>query len=176
MGRTSLVVLDSNCLSYLLDGIYTITGPTGPVADQQIALVRIMLYDEWGLFVTPTVVDECERIRNNARAAVHDSWLSTLITEMQPINSLIVSSRGTQLLQWHNDPDDCRIVAECEDAGIRVVLTYDRPFIGHLRSRTVVKVLRPTEYWESLGIPKGSGPQTSPHDTNPLASLDWWRW
>src|SRR5690606_8581465 len=140
MGNRSLVVLDSNCLSYLLDGIYTITGPNGHLAAQQLALVRTMFYDEWGFYVTSTVVQECGRIRDNVRAALHSSWLSTLITETQPINPARTTARAIQLQQWHADPDDCRIVAESEDAGIRVVLTYDGDFIARLSDRTVVKL------------------------------------
>lgn len=176
MGNNSLVVLDSNCLSYLLDGIYSTTGPTGPLADEQLALVRIMFYDEWGLYVTPTVVTECGRIRDNVRAEIHSSWLSTLIAETQPINPTAISARTTMLQQWHSDPDDCRIVAECEDASIRVTLTYDDDFISRLSARTVVKLQRPSEYWAVLGIPKGANPQTRPHDTNPLAAMTWWKW
>jgi hypothetical protein len=99
MGNHSLLVLDSNCLSYLLDGIYSITGPTGPLAGEQLALVRVMFYDEWGLYVTPTVVTECGRIRDNVRAAIHASWLSTLITETQPIDPAAISARATMLQQ-----------------------------------------------------------------------------
>jgi hypothetical protein len=49
---TSRVALDSNCLSYLLDGIYAVTGPIGDLAEEQLALVRTMFYDEWPFYVT----------------------------------------------------------------------------------------------------------------------------
>lgn len=176
MGTSSLVVLDSNCLSYLLDGLYTVAGPTGSLADQQLALVRIMLYDEWGFYVTPKVVKECGRIRDNVRAALHESWLSTLISETQPIEPSTILARATHLQQWHGDPDDCRIVAKCEDASVPVLLTYDNDFIAHLRGQTTVSLMRPTEYWKSLNIAKGTKPRTQPHDTNPLSTLKWWRW
>ena len=97
MGSSSLVVLDSNCLSYLLDGVHSLARSTGKLADQQLALVRIMLYDEWGLYVTPTVVMECERIRDDVRSALHESWLSTLITETQPIDPSKILARATEL-------------------------------------------------------------------------------
>jgi len=178
MGNRSRVVLDSNCLSYLVDALNA--GSPPDTADllgvQKLALARIMFYDEWGLYVTPGVTDECARIRNVGRAELHTSWLDSIFTEVQPRNSSAILSRTAQLLTYHNDSDDCRILAESEDASARVLLTYDDKFISRLSAQTNVRLMRAADYWIGLNIPKGAQPETTPHAKNPLSSARWWRW
>lgn len=178
MGKSSLVALDSNCLSYLLDALNAgeAPKPDDPLREQKLALVRVMLYDEWGLYVAPRVTEECARIRNTSRAALHASWLGSIFSEVQPIDAVCIAARANELSVQHADIDDCRVLAECEDAGISVLLTYDGELISRLSRQTSVRLLRPVEYWSSLGIAKKASPQTVPHATNPLALARWWRW
>jgi hypothetical protein len=178
MGNDARVALDSNCLSYLIDALSQGHEPTqdDPLREQRLALVRIMLYDEWGLYVTPMTVIECERIRSLARAQLHDSWLSSIFSELQPLDRPAIEARTLELLAHHPDADDCRVVAECEGAGIRVLLTYDYDLIENLGSRTSVRLLRPVEYWTDLKVERGAAPQSMPAHGNPLASAIWWRW
>lgn len=168
--------MDSQCLSYLIDAIEGLDEPTDALADQRVALFRTYLYREGGLFITPTVKVECERIRDVDRAAIHKSWISTFFGETQPINQPRIDVRTAELEAFHHDSDDCRILAEAEDAGLTVLLSFDSAFILRLRGKTNVVLLRPLDYWLSLRIPKGSGPVTVPHHTNPLTARTWWRW
>lgn len=178
MGRSSLVALDSNCLSYLIDALHAGDAPTqdDSLAPQKLALVRIMLYDEWGPYVTPQVTKECARIRNITRAELHASWLSSIFMEAQPINLTHIEARTAELLSTHAGEGDCRMLAEAEDAELKVLLTYDGDFISRLSNATAVKLLHPTAYWAGLNIAKGAKPQTLPHHTNPLSAMRWWRW
>lgn len=178
MGKSSLVALDSNCLSYLLDAVNASEAPMqdDPLREQKLALVRVMLYDEWGLYVAPRVTEECVRIRNTSRAALHASWLNSIFSEVQPIKPASIAARANELLAHHADIDDCCVLAECEDAGIRVLLTHDDELISRLSRYTGIQLLRPAEYWSNLGIAKGVRPQTVPHVTNPLALVRWWHW
>jgi hypothetical protein len=107
---------------------------------------------------------------------MHASWLDSLVDEPQPIDSKRIAARANAFLVWHGDEDDCQILAECEDAELRRLLTYDGRFISRLGRHTAVKLLRPTEYWAALAIRRGARPQTIPARGNPLESLTWWRW
>jgi predicted nucleic-acid-binding protein len=149
---------------------------TDSLADQKKALVRVFLYDRWGLYVTPTVVVECAAIRNVARAELHASWLNTLFAETTIINVAAVDARARALQAHHSGANDCRIVAEAEDAGVTVMLTFDDDMIARLTPHTSLRLVRPLDYWNSLGIAPGSQPATSPHATNPLLQQTWWRW
>jgi hypothetical protein len=177
MSKGTLVALDSNCYSYLLDAL---EAGEEPKADDKLrvqkqALVRTMLYDEWGLYLPTEVVKECGNIPNQKRAALHKSW-QVLFTEIQPINPSHIDTRANELLRLHKGDKDCRIVAECEDTGILVLLTYDGTFISKLGGNTHVRVVRPSEYWTGLNIAQGTEPKTLPGNGNPLEQARWWRW
>jgi hypothetical protein len=178
LGRTSRVALDSNCLSYLVDALNA--GAAPPDSDnlkaEKVALVRIMLYDEWGLYVTPEVTKECSRIRNISRAQLHASWLNSIFTEVRPTNPARIDARAAELLNKHTGKADCRILAEVEDSSLKCLMTYDGHFISALSGSTSVKLIPPTTYWASLNLPRGTNPRTLPHETNPLLSMRWWRW
>ena len=167
--------LDSNCYTYLIDTMQSLQEPTDPLAEQRIALFRVFLYRSEGLFLTPTVRREFEAIPSPGRATHHANW-TTLFPETQPIDQTRINTRATELGQFHRDEGDCRIVAEAEDAGLRVMLTFDSGFIANLSSNTVVALLRPLDFWNSLDIPKGSAPATKPRFDNPQSQQTWWRW
>lgn len=176
MAKHSNVSLDSQCLSYLIDAMADIREPTDALAPQRLALFRSYLYRPGGLVTTPTVMVECRRIRDAARAEFHESWIHTLFGEAQPIDPAQIDARTTQLLDFHSDPDDCQILAETEDAGLTTLLSFDFDFISHLADKTTVNLLRPNDFWQSLKIPRGAHPVNVPHHTNPLAQVSWWRW
>ncbi len=89
--------------------------PTDGLAEQRIALFGTFLYREGGLFITPTVRSEYQRIPDSARAAFHEE-MTTLFPEIQPIKPLLIDPRVANFKTLHNDIDDCRILAEsaCE--------------------------------------------------------------
>jgi len=171
----SNIGLDSNCYTYLIDAMASPSAPRDALADQRIALFRVFLYRPGGLYLTPTVRKEFEAIRSPDRAAHHQSW-TTLFPETQPIDKAGIDARTSDLERSHGDPGDCRIVAEAEDASLTCILTFDSAFIDNLSSHTKMKLQRPLDFWNSLGIAKGVTPATVPSDDNPLSRETWWRW
>jgi hypothetical protein len=71
MSRGATVGVDSQCLSYLIDALQGIENPRGPLAAEQIVLVRIFLYTRCGPAVTPMVVNETAQIRSVERSKLH---------------------------------------------------------------------------------------------------------
>ena len=73
--------------------------------------------------------------------------------------------------------NDCLILAEAKDLGLDVLLSYDSDILKRLASvEKEVVLIRPSDYWNSLGVPRGADLQTVPHNTNPLSQKTWWRW
>ena len=99
-----------------------------------------------------------------------------LFPETQSINPAQISARTRELLSFHADENDCRIVAEAEDASLDAVLTFDERLVARLAAQTNFVLIRPAEYWGRLGIPRGTSPTTVPRNDNPMAAATWWRW
>jgi len=168
--------IDSQCLSYIIDAFAGITAPVDSLAAQKIALVRLYFYLPGALWVTPTVVAECEKIRDCRRAELHASFVRVLFGEMLLRNESLVIAKTSLFKKYHRGDNDCAIVAEAEDVGHSVLLSFDSDLIRHLAPQTSVSLMRPLEYWDSLAVPRGKSADKVPHSTNPLASQDWWRW
>jgi predicted nucleic acid-binding protein len=127
--------------------------------------------------VTETVVSEYASIRDDGRRRLHDEFVAALFLEPEVRSRATVNARVAQLLQFHDDESDRRILAEAEDLDLDALLTYDRKFLKNLRSRSQrVVLLTPTEHWKALSIPIGTPPVYVPHPTNPLSQQSWWRW
>ena len=171
------VGLDSNCLSYLLDGIAGISEPIDPLASEKKALLRSWFYLPKTFILTETVISEVARIRNLERREFHEGFVRTLFCDY-PVRTLsVVQARAMQLEIVHPKPSDCRILAETEELRLDILLTYDHHFRKRLASASSkVSVMTPSSYWASLNIPKGAPPKTVPHHTNPLSQQSWWRW
>jgi hypothetical protein len=172
------VGIDSQCLSYLLDAIAGIGEPTDRLADERKALIRVWFYTPETYFVTSTVVEECEKIRNAERRAFHRSFIDTLFADPPIQDSKFIKVRASALLLAHPDKtSDCRVLAESEEMGLNVLLSYDQQFLRRLeKASPSVRLITPSAYWASLGIPCGAKPCTVPHHTNPLSTQTWWRW
>lgn len=175
MSNQAHVGLDSQCYTYLIDVMSMLNEPTDDLAEQRIALFRVFLYRGGGLFISPTVRTEYQRIPSNERAAFHEEW-TTLFPDTQPINASRIDSRTIELQANHPDVDDCRILAEAEDARLSVLLSFDSKFISRLGGSTAVSIVRPLDYWSSLKIPRGSIPATAPRLDNPMGTQTWWKW
>lgn len=169
------VGLDSQCYTYLIDAMSITTTPTDSLAEQKIALFRTFLYGTGVFHLVPTVRKEFEKIRQEDRRSHHDDWTS-LLAETTVINQIGVDARVKELMQFHASEGDATILAEAEDADLAVLLTFDSKFISRLSLHTQVSLLRPTEFWESLQVPKGANPITRPHPTNEIAAQTWWQW
>ena len=169
--------VDSQCLSYLLDAINDVLEPTDALADERKALIRIWFYQPGPYFVTQTVVNECRRIKNAERKAFHQSFIDSLFANPPNRDNKLIENRTKEFFLLHPYLSDCRILAESEEIGLNVLLTYDRKFMRRLsQSSSLVRLITPSEYWTGLYLPLGSRPLTVPHQTNPLSLQTWWRW
>lgn len=177
MKITNGVGIDAQCASYLIDAMTGITAPSGNLAYEKMALLRSYLYIDTTLWVTPTVRSECQRIRDQQRRELHDSFISVLFGEWPITDAAAVQSRAQALERDHSGKADCRIFAEAEQVGMRWFLSYDEKFTSRLRGKSsTLCLLKPSEYWVRLAIPSGAAPRKAPHATNPLSREAWWRW
>jgi hypothetical protein len=177
--RGPQIGLDSQCLSYLLDAITGIEEPTGRLAPEKKALLRSWFYrpGNFAFTLTATVVAEVRAIPNAARRELHESFIRTLFLDYPVRDNLAVQARADRFAIAHPRSRDCRVLAESEELGLDLVLTYDHDFWKRLRyASPTTKLVKPSEYWSSRGVPAGVSPQTVPHPTNPLSSQSWWRW
>lgn len=174
---TKHIGLNSQCLSYLLDGIAGITEPLGALAKEKKALLRIWFYQHGTFILGETVISEVAKIRNLDRREFHQGFVRTLFLDYPVRDLATVEARAAHFHQTHPKPDDCRILAEAEELKLDFLLTYDHDFWKRLSTTSLTTKLRkPSTYWSSLGIQKGTAPITAPHPTNPLSQQSWWRW
>lgn len=68
---TKHIGLDSQCLSYLLDGIAGITEPLDALAKEKKAILRIWFYQPGSFILGETVISEVAKIRNLDRREFH---------------------------------------------------------------------------------------------------------
>jgi hypothetical protein len=88
-----------------------------------------------------------------------------------------VQNRAELFQSEHPKLNDCRVLAEAEELGLDVMLTYDNKFWKRLQNSSATTMLvKPSTYWAGLGVPRGAQPKTLPDHTNPLSSQSWWRW
>lgn len=175
--NTKIIGIDSQCVSYLIDAMQNVEEPRGNLAPEKIALFRTYLYTPGTLYVTPTVTKECAAIRNTEQNELHKSYILTLIGESQIQNQINIESRVQELEIYHNGKNDCRILAEAEEAEYCVLLSYDNNFLSRLKAiSSSVQLYRPSEYWSHLNIERGAKPDKIPHKTNPMFLQTWWKW
>jgi hypothetical protein len=169
--------LDSQCLSYLLDGIAGISEPIDSLAEEKKALLRSWFYKPGTFILTETVISEVSKIRNIDRREFHESFIRTLFLDYPVRNLTAVQARAAQFEVSHPEPSDCRILAEAEELRLDFMLTYDHNFWKRLsNASSTMKLIKPSAYWTTLGIAKGAKPVTVPHHTNPLSQQSWWHW
>lgn len=169
------VALDSNCLSYIIDALTGVEQPKDALAAQKVALVRLWMYKPGTLWTLPTVKKEFERISDPVRRANHLSWTSVHFGVYPLTDPAGVDRRAASLRELHADDDDRHVLAEAEDIGAKVLLTFDTAFIDHLGAQAKLQLVRPAEFWTALAIPAGTKPSKIPWPDNPLASQTWWK-
>jgi hypothetical protein len=176
MKSAAEIGLDSQCLSYLLDAFEGVGPPTGDLAEQKLALVRLFLYTPGTLWITPTVEREFLRIRDPKRRSNHVSWTNVHFG-VRPISDPdAVRRRALHLADLHPDEDDCLVLAEAEQIGLSTLLSFDFDFVRRLSPGTELALTRPAHFWESLAVAKDSRPDKVPAAGNPLGQQTWWRW
>lgn len=154
-----------------------VSEPTDALTCERKALIRLYLYLPGTLYVTPTVLNECAKIRQTDRRELHASFCNVLFDEVLVKEENEVQSLAERYSANHSGANDCRILAEAVHGGLRALATYDGDFISHLRSKENTLVLdKPSAIWESMNIPRGAKPEKLPHHTNPLSREKWWKW
>lgn len=172
------VGVDSNVLSYLVEALASEYDPSvdhSSLKSERIAIVRMYFYKALSYYVTSTVRFEYQRIRSTVRRDLHDRLCQFLLLDPWSLNQTAHHKRTSDLLAHHNDRDDCSIVAEAESMGLQALLTCDGDLITHLGPLTSVVIIRPSDYWKSIGIRPGVRPLIAPALSNPLSTLNWWR-
>ena len=175
------VGVDSDAMTFLVEamshGYVPATDPSS-VSAERVAMLRVFLYSTDSLYITPTVRKQYEYIANNPRRGFHwDVDRFFLVEAFGNADPPSIDARVAYLRTLHSGDGDCRIAAEAELAGLRLLLSRDEKFAkrlnGALRPLTVV---RPSEYWTALAVPRGTRPRFTPAPANPLSAADWWRW
>jgi hypothetical protein len=178
MQKGAMVGVDSNALSYLVGALASTYDPSldqSALNPERIAIVRIYFYKGSPYCVTPTVRAEYQRIGETISRDSHDRLCQFLLLDPWSLNQVLVDNRTSVLLANHSDPDDCSIIAEAELMGLQVLLTCDSDMTKHLRPLTSLLIMKPSDYWNSLGIQPGVQPAIVPAPSNPLSTLNWWR-
>lgn len=179
--------IDSNLHGYLVDAILPKYDPASEecnFASELIAVFRCFIYAGQSFYITPTVEKEYLKIPDNkikcgteiklAHKRLHDLMLLDLCPAPDPAD---VDRLKQDYLPYHNKENDCKILTEAEIGKINVLLTNDDTFYKRIHKRTKsIKLMKATEFWDSLKIPKGSRSKNKPREDNPLYNKDWWRW
>lgn len=177
MATCCLVCADSNAMTYLVEAMTNVSRPTGDVAAEKMALLRIYLYRSDVLYLSQSVEWEYQQIKDGKRKQDHKQIADILLGEIRSVDSNAIEARATEYLVYHRRQKDCRVLSECELGGGDVLLTYDQDFLKRLRGKTKkIQLCAPSEYWSRLAVPKGVRPMTLPHSSNPLSREAWWVW
>jgi len=185
-GTELKVGVDSMALTYLVLAMQPSYDPAMDderLAEERIAIFRLYLHTVETFFVPPTVLKEYQPIRDSEWREQHRGICEVLLFDYPwKVEEQAVDQRKEFYLKFHNKEKDCQMVAESEIGdigfgGLDVLLTNDDGLLKHLSGKTqTLNLIKPSEYWQSLAIPKGTRPRTVPHATNPLAKKTWWKW
>lgn len=180
MPMNAYIAIDSNCLSYLVDAMYSCERPLDNLADQKIALLRTYLYRDEILFISSTVHSEYQKIKDALNKERHEGISDIVLDDVPESNPKAIEDRFYYYTNFHKgqkNKKDCRILAESELGGCRYLLTYDFKYLSRLKEKTeTIKMKTPSEFWSLLNIPKGARPARTPSPTNPLSNQTWWIW
>jgi len=171
------IALDSNCLTYLINACESKLGIDPSIAEEGIALIRIWFYLDERYFISKQVLDECGPIGDNALRDMHLAFANRTYFGLETKAPATVEAHVNQYLSIHPRKKDCRVLAEAEDMGVDILLSYDNDFISHLgRYSDSVRIMRPSDYWKLVQMPRGTAPKVRPHVSNPLANKTFWLW
>ena len=146
-------------------------------SDKSAREVRTYFYCPGTLCATDKVIEECARQRSTEIEELYRTIFMSIFDRLRPQDRGRVDALRTKLGEFHNDNDDCQILAEAIEGQASVFLTYDRTFLARLSPRvTALRMLQPSAYWSSLCIPRNAKLDKQPHPTNPLSKESWWRW
>jgi len=181
MATAKRVGLDSDALTFLVEamsGEYDPATDSSTVAAERLAMYRVFLYADHPLYLTPTVKRQYEAITVDRRRLLHWEVHRFLICDaLGNVAPDPGDERIAYLRSLHSGLDDCRIAAEAEQSGLTLLLSRDDRFFNNLNPvLNGLRIERPSVYWESLRVPRGSQPRIRPAPGNPLAAATWWGW
>ena len=173
-----LWAVDSNVLTYLtdvLDPEYCHSRDDTSAAEERIAVLRLCLFVR-GKALPPTVRQEYEEIPGDQKKKWHEQADIVLFHDLPRPPRAFLDKKVRCFMKSHSELKDCTILTEVEFANVSILLSNDDKFINRLRNHTQVCLCKPSIYWKSLNIPRGSKPVLVPGETNPLSSKAWWHW
>jgi predicted nucleic acid-binding protein len=173
--------IESNTLTLLIEAVdpeYDPSADSLQLAEEKKAILRAFLYKGIAYYVGPTVEAEYKKIKDNVKYQAHVSFCNALLLEGPwHLDSSSIKQRAQTLSDYHSGQKDCYILAEAEEMHLDVLLTNDKDFLKHLgHVSKSITVVRPSQFWASLGVPKGTAPAWWPADSNPLLQKTWWHW
>ena len=176
-----MIGADSNAFTYLvkaMSGLYDPAVDTSSLAEERVAMLRIFLYGQDTLCLTPTVRQEYSRMGKVTWRRFHEDVNKFLLVDGPwDFDQRLLAERVSELTGLHEDRDDCQIAAEAEQAGLMPLLSFDSHFATRLNPVLQgVRIVEPSAHWRSLGILPGARPRVLPTAENPLSKVDWWRW
>ena len=173
-----MIVLDSNCVTYLLDamatGYHPGTDDDANLRPERVAMLKTYLYSD-APYITPTAKAEVKQISDVSSLRMHEMITNALLRETGAVDAAVTSGRASEFANQHQGENDCAILAEAEAAGATALLTFDGGFRTNLTGVSPVSILTPADHWLSLEVKQGTPPRVQPHPTNPLSQSDWWR-
>lgn len=173
------VAIDSNCLTYIVDAMYSLERPVDNLSDQKIALLRTYLYRDI-LCISATVQSEYRNIKDAFDKERHEAISSIVLGDVPEFDPNVIDDRFYFYTEFHKGKKnkmDCRILAESELGGCGYLLTYDFNYLSRLKEKTkTISMTTPVEFWSLLNVPKGTNPVRTPSTTNPLSNQTWWIW
>jgi hypothetical protein len=175
-----MLALDANAFTYWLEAMNSAPHePSGLLAGEKVALVRIFFWMPDGAVfrLVPTVKAECGAIADKSKLDDHASWAMTHVSQVRPLpDETLVVKRAEELKVFRVGENDRKIIAECELADIKALLTCDAKFIDRLKMQTRVWLVQPSEFWHWMRVSRGERPIRSPALGNPLLQCNWWKW
>jgi hypothetical protein len=172
--------VDSNALTYLVNAIgvegYEPARDTSGLADERIAMSRLFMYGDCRLWVPPIVRTETAGIPAGELLDAQNrmTWYQ-LLDHDSGVAETVIERRVNELLRHHAGANDCRVVAETETMELGYLVTRDDRLRRRLQAHTKVRIVRPTELWNSLDIHCAPPQAMVPAPDNPLSAFDWWR-
>lgn len=174
------IAIDSNILSYFVDVTLPNYDPLNDhesLRNEKISILRIALYvKDIRLYILPLVETEWRRIPDNQRHFLHSiGKLVVFSSRPWTIDQTTFNNLTMKYFQYHRNKNDCQLLAEAELTGMKIVLTNDNEFIKNLSNKTIIMIIRPSEYFEKLNIKTGTSPIRRPDKSNPLSRKTWWK-
>jgi predicted nucleic-acid-binding protein len=173
------IAIDSNVLTFFVEAIEADYDPARDRTDlaaEKVAVLRIYFYTGEPYYIVPTAEKEYKDIVDRIRRTTHEEVHAVLMLDfVHEIEENAIKQRADFYFRYHPSDKDCRILAEAELGGIEILLTFDGKLINRLKQITKsIKLMRPSEFWQTLNIPSGARRVVAPHRANPLSRKTWW--